>query len=260
MKLCLLLTFCSFFLAFGLNNFETLLHGAAGYSARTACQAILLQGRKFTTTKPYIEELEGIYSTIIDLNVNFTGRYVEAVARIDRPRIAVRGYLTNMGCNLDNQKFNIPETKERKSTDNFKVSYSERVQKVIDEQFANKPIKTRAILVLHNNVLVGERYSEEFTKDSVQIGWGMSKSVLSTLVGIRVKQDKMKVTDFVNAREWNQPNDPRKAITVDHLLRMNSGLKFRETVDPESDLMKMLYISKSHANYAASLPLEKSPG
>jgi CubicO group peptidase (beta-lactamase class C family) len=54
--------------------------------------------------------------------------------------------------------------------------------------------------------------------------------------------------------------DERKSITVNHLLRMTSGLEFQEEYAPLKDATYMLYSSKSTSDYAIKKPLKYSPG
>jgi CubicO group peptidase (beta-lactamase class C family) len=87
----------------------------------------------------------------------------------------------------------------------------------------------------------------------------MSKSVTNALVGILVRQGKLRIKEPAPVPEWQNTGDPRKSITLDHLLRMSSGLKFDETYEPLHDVTDMLYRSYSFAAYAGAKPLEVEP-
>jgi CubicO group peptidase (beta-lactamase class C family) len=118
---------------------------------------------------------------------------------------------------------------------------------------------TRAVLVVHDGRLVGERYAPGFDKNMPLLGWSMSKSVTNALVGILVKQGKLRVRDPAPVPEWQKEGDPRRKVTIDQLLRMSSGLKFDETYEPLHDVTDMLYRSYDFAAYAAGRPLETDP-
>jgi CubicO group peptidase (beta-lactamase class C family) len=126
---------------------------------------------------------------------------------------------------------------------------------------AAHPRRTRAIVVVHRGRLVAERYAEGFTKDTPLLGWSMSKSVANALVGILVRQGKLRLDEAVALPEWHTPGDPRAKITWDHLLRMTSGLEFEEDYsDPLADVTFMLLGVPNAAAFAAAKRLESQPG
>ncbi len=84
------------------------------------------------------------------------------------------------------------------------------------------------MVVVKDGRLVAERYSPGFVKDMPLIGWSMSKSVTSALIGILVGQGKLDVKAPAPVPEWAGASDPRRAITLDHLLRMSPGLEWYE--------------------------------
>jgi hypothetical protein len=59
---------------------------------------------------------------------------------------------------------------------------------------------------------------------------------------------------------WRDADDPRRAITVDHLLRMTSGLALAETHSGFDPLSQMLFLERDMAGYAERAPLEARPG
>ena len=91
------------------------------------------------------------------------------------------------------------------------------------------------------------------------LGWSMSKSVTSALVGILVNAGKLNIEKPAPVAAWQHQDDPRNKITIDQLLRMSSGLEFEEVYGPFKDATYMLYDSKSMADYAAAKPLESEP-
>ncbi|MFQ6037513.1 MAG: serine hydrolase domain-containing protein, partial [Candidatus Aminicenantales bacterium] len=121
--------------------------------------------------------------------------------------------------------------------------------------------RTRAVVVVYNGQIIAERYASGITKDTPLIGWSMTKSVINALVGILVGQGKIALQAPAPVPEWQDPDDPRHAITVDHLLRMSSGLRFIEEYEenPTSDVDIMLFTKPDTAAFAASFPLEAEP-
>jgi CubicO group peptidase (beta-lactamase class C family) len=113
-----------------------------------------------------------------------------------------------------------------------------------DSLFALEPDQgvTYALLVIHHGKLIYERYDAGANPIYMQYSWSMAKSVVHALVGILVGENKIDLNSPVRVPEWQTPDDPRGAITMDQLLRMSSGLAFNEDyVDGEaSDVIPML--------------------
>ncbi|MTI30530.1 serine hydrolase domain-containing protein [Xanthovirga aplysinae] len=118
--------------------------------------------------------------------------------------------------------------------------------------------KTKALLVVHDNQLVVEKYGKGFNKDTKTLGWSMTKSITSALVGILTKQGKLDIHQPLAVEAWKKDN--RKTITLHHLMQMNSGLTWREDYGDISDVTKMLYKKADMGNYALQSSFEKEPG
>jgi len=116
---------------------------------------------------------------------------------------------------------------------------------------------TRAVVVVRDGAIVGERYAEGFTKDTPQLGWSMTKSVTNLLTGRLVLDGTVKVTDDHLRPEWK---DGRSKITIDQLLRMTGGLAWDETYDLGTPITQMLYGESDMAEYVASQELAHPPG
>lgn len=103
-----------------------------------------------------------------------------------------------------------------------------------DDSAHDMPQRARAMVVLHNGQIVGERYAPGFTRDSKLVSWSMGKSITSALIGILLGEGCFKLDDPAPIAAWREPGDPRGEITIAHLLRMSSGLKF-ERVEGDAD-------------------------
>jgi CubicO group peptidase (beta-lactamase class C family) len=124
-----------------------------------------------------------------------------------------------------------------------------------------RPRRTRAVVVVYDGRIVAERYAPGFSLDTPQIGWSMTKSVTGALVGVLVGEGKLALNQPAPVSEWRQSSDPRGAITLDQLLRMNSGLAFDENYGaPLSDVVYMLLGTRDMAAYAIAKPLVAAPG
>lgn len=121
--------------------------------------------------------------------------------------------------------------------------------------------RTRALIVLHQGRLVGERYAPGFGPNSRLEGWSMAKSVLSALVGIRVGQEKLALEQTGLLPEWSASDDPRSQIALRNLLRMDSGLEWVESyTDVTGDPATMLFGAPGAAAVAARRPAIDEPG
>ncbi|MDA8140431.1 MAG: serine hydrolase [Desulfobacteraceae bacterium] len=138
-----------------------------------------------------------------------------------------------------------------------------RLQKALDAAFTEpgpeKKRNTRAVVVVYHGRLIAERYAPGFDKDMPLLGWSMAKSVTNALVGILVQEGRFDPLRPAPVPEWRSPGDPRRRITLDQLLRMSSGLAFKEVYAPLFDATTMLYDSYDFAAYAAGRPLAGPP-
>ncbi|NKI32293.1 serine hydrolase [Muricauda sp. DJ-13] len=120
------------------------------------------------------------------------------------------------------------------------IDYS-KLEKAISLAFSNPEVqKTRTLLVLYKGHLIGEKYEEGFTKDTPILGWSMTKSILATCYGVLQNQGKINMDWPAPIAEWK--DDERKEITLNHLLRMQSGLEWSEDYSGISDVTKMLFL------------------
>ncbi|SKB64851.1 serine hydrolase domain-containing protein [Maribacter arcticus] len=117
----------------------------------------------------------------------------------------------------------------------------DKLEVAFSNAFKDSEQKTRTLLVVHKNQIIGERYLRGFSKDTKILGWSMTKSILSTLYGILEYQGKMKI-DFKPFSEEIRMKSPKQNITIDHLLRMQSGLAWDENYFKISDVTRMLFL------------------
>lgn len=137
----------------------------------------------------------------------------------------------------------------------------EAMLKVFFEHHPERPRRTRAVVVVYDGKIISEHYAPGFSKNTLLLGWSMTKSVTNALVGILVGQGKLSIYDPASVPEWKEPGDPRGDITLDQLLRMSSGLKFFEAYaeNPLSDVSTMLFHKPDTGAFAANMPLETEP-
>lgn len=83
---------------------------------------------------------------------------------------------------------------------------------------------TTALVIVHNGRIVRERYADGFGIHTPQRTWSVAKSIAATIVGAAVQRGEVDVTAPAAIANWQHEGDPRRAITLDHLLHMASGL------------------------------------
>ncbi|MEZ5874313.1 MAG: serine hydrolase [Hyphomicrobiales bacterium] len=135
------------------------------------------------------------------------------------------------------------------------------IDAIFSEPDPARPRNTRALVVVHGGRIVAERYASGFDDAMPLIGWSMTKTLVNALVGLRVKDGTLALEDDALLPEWRSADDPRRAITLNELMRMTSGLQFDEDYSNNlSDVAQMLYVHGNAARFAASKPVVHPPG
>ena len=89
--------------------------------------------------------------------------------------------------------------------------------------------QTKAVVVLHDGQLIAERYAKGYGPETPIWVHSVTKSVTQALIGVLVRQGRLRLDQPAPIAAWASAADPHHAITVDQLLRMDSGLPFDET-------------------------------
>lgn len=118
--------------------------------------------------------------------------------------------------------------------------------------------RTRAVVILHQGKLIAERYALTISPSTPLLGWSMTKSVTNAMIGLLVKDSLLHTDQTALLEEWI--HDDRKNITLDNLLRMSSGLQFKEDYTTPSDATTMLFRTKGAGAFAAHSKLSSPPG
>lgn len=118
--------------------------------------------------------------------------------------------------------------------------------------------RTTAVLVIHHDTLVAEKYASAFDKTTPLAGWSMTKSILNAFVGLMVQNGKLDPSNNRLFREWDQ--DERSKITLHDLLQMQSGLTWEEDYTKVCDVTKMLYDSPNVTDIPKTAQAEFTPG
>ncbi len=124
---------------------------------------------------------------------------------------------------------------------------------------------TKAIVVLKDGQIVAERYADGYGIDTPALGFSATKSVISALTGILVRQGKLALDRPAPVAAWQNAGDPRHAITLDHLLRHTAGLAIGNSLQASlgaalEPVNRMKFMESDMARYAESIELATPPG
>jgi CubicO group peptidase (beta-lactamase class C family) len=242
----------------------------SAFTAKYLCSAVFVGGRDPDQTARV--DLPAFRSAVLSL-VNWDVGAANGTTTADIVGIGRRQarYRPGLGCTvaIDRTPADVPVappvTSEPANGFPPRVPTPPALEKVIEAAFSEPdpghPRRTRALLVIRRGQTLAERYAPGYSAQSRFIGWSMSKSVMSALVGVLVAQQRLALEAMAPVPEWSDPGDSRHAITLDQLLHMSSGMEFDEDYDnPLSDVVWMLYGTGDGAAFAAGKPLAASPG
>ncbi|HYH16106.1 MAG TPA: serine hydrolase, partial [Flavisolibacter sp.] len=251
----------------------------SGYGAKNMASAIYLQHRKPADILK--EDLGSFPLSLGTFTVNEADSSVTGSVWGFAKRKAI--YRKGLGCTLINdyseadirsQQFALPAARPT-YTDSLAWPYGDRVSdtlpKLVNKDLLQKaiinamqatvegkPAYTRSVLVVYDGKIVGEQYAPGFDKNTVMLGWSMSKSLTSALIGVLVKAGKLSVDAPAPVPEWKGTD--KEGITLKHLLQQTSGLDFEEDYANPSEVTNMLFKKGDMAAYTAQLPLKHKPG
>lgn len=230
----------------------------SSYDAKTVCSCMFVSGRNLDNIKQ--EDLYAVpFATI---KVDETNKTVTSNIYGFAETKAI--YRKGLGCTLVNElseeeirnQPSIPSadtlTENILITNDFGKIDQIALEKSINEAFVEKDpkniIRTRAIVVLQDGKLIAEKYAPNIKIETPLLGWSMTKSVTNAMIGLLVKDGKLDIKKPAPITEWQ--SDERKKITIDHLLRMSSGLDFEENYASPSDATQMLFRKKGAGAFA----------
>jgi len=227
----------------------------SAYNSKTVCSCHFVSGRELENIK------EEEFKVVPYLNVNVDETLKTVTTKLFGFIETKAIYRKGLGCTLVNE---ISEEEIRKqptiSTNDSLVEnitteekgIQQALKQVVDDTFVEKNperlLQTRAVVVLQNGKIISEKYAKNITQNTPLIGWSMTKSVTNAMIGMMVKDGKLDIFKPAPIAEWQK--DERKNITIDHLLRMSSGLDFDEIYTKTSDATTMLFRAKGAGAFA----------
>jgi len=131
------------------------------------------------------------------------------------------------------------------------------------EEFLSET-ETEGLLVIHNDTIIYESYLKGLEPDESHISWSVSKSFISTLLGIAVDRGMLRVEDMVVEHLPEFKGTGYEMANVENLLQMSSGVRFVEDYgDFYSDINRFgrtFAMGSSFKDFALSLDSEREPG
>ena len=266
---------------------------AAGYKAMMLCSAIAnaeLNGTTRTPESVHEWELTGIQAPLDDIVRELSYEIVRTDAGHLRhvrvtwtddmpPRVARHdsGFgCVNMPIGTDPEEFKLAlEVMPRANTDQAEGSVGSKAsslpvhEAVLSEKrkrllssnaFAGgygEGARTTAVVVLKDGAIVLEDYYQGFDRNTPQRTWSVAKSIAATLVGAAVQSGEACVKAVMPTQMTKGAIEPRRDVTVDHLLRMASG-RYSDTPGNRTD--PLYWGGTTVDERAANWPLVHQPG
>ena len=245
-----------------------------GFSAKSVCSCTFEAGRDLESIEAGDNDIDLV--NYANNKINFDKKSVTSTVFGLKPRKAI--YKDGLGCIL------IPAGENEKITfkPNRKISQSSlpypygnepekdtlfnnvdkkllkmAVENAFDCEGYEEVKRTRAVLVLYKDQVIGEKYSPGFSRETKLLGWSMTKSITSAVLGVLEKQEKISLNQNNLFAAWE--NDNRSKITLNNLLQMNSGLEWNEDYNNISDVTKMLFLAEDMSRAQLNKPLVGKP-
>ena len=238
-----------------------------GIGAKLLCSAVYVSGFDKAQAFADLEQYSPLLR-YLDVEYNDSARSVQA-SLFGMGRTTAR-YLPGLGCANEYPGETARDTLQpqplvhldsRWPHGNRVDSIAPDTQALIESIVAEdnlEDLNTRALLVVHQGQIVAEAYAQGAGPNTPLIGWSMSKSLTSVMLGNLVLRGKLDLNQRPVFAQWAQDN--RRDISLRDMLRMSDGLAFSERYSPGDDVTLMLFTQASATDYAMARPLEHPPG
>jgi CubicO group peptidase (beta-lactamase class C family) len=268
--------------AYAIHDSWVLLPIITGYGAKYMCSAVFIAGHNEQKLRQ--EDLDFFPITYATFTINYSDLSVSGsvfgfaqskaiyrnglgatlINELTEKQIRAQTFRTAIPLDINQDTIPWPMG-DKIADDSFpsninQTQLEDAINYLFIERDVTKLIRTRAVVVVYDRKLIAEQYAPGFTRRSKFLGWSMTKSIISALIGILVNNRKLNIDEPAPVPEWNNTDDPRHAITIKNLLQQTSGLNFKEDYYSKSDVTHMLFGASDMAAFAASRPLKNKPG
>lgn len=131
------------------------------------------------------------------------------------------------------------------------------------ERIAQPGLEPDSVLIVRNGHVISEAAFAPYEPGFVHDLRSVTKSVLGTLVGIALEQGRIPALGqpvMPYFAEHGVPDPRQRAMTVEHLLDMRAGIRWREwPYDVQSDVLRMA-ASPDWVRYILDQPVRDQPG
>jgi len=122
-----------------------------------------------------------------------------------------------------------------------------------------------SVVVVKNDAVIAEGYFNGFARDSLHDVRSASKSVTSALAGIAIDQGLFGLDDTLAQHipqfdSHTNMDDRKRAITIRHLLHMNSGLDCDDWNSSSPGNEERMYDSPDWVRFILNLRMARAPG
>ena len=162
--------------------------------------------------------------------------------------------------------------------DDYKIFYNRQVPAGTDYEIPNavaynkkelpstlshtlSTTKTVAFLVIKNDSVVQEHYWNGYTRNSYSGSFSVAKSIISALVGIAIKEGKIKSVDEpVGNYLPDFKNGLAAQLTIKHLLMMSSGSSWDESYSSATSITTEGYYGFDIDKTMSGIKIVEQPG
>lgn len=243
-----------------------------GFAAKNMCSCVYEAGREPESVIALDNNFDPVNQATYDLEPGQKSASAEVFGFKKRTAVFSEG----LGCTLlppDAKTADLPQIIPQREQSMVDAPYPFGSQKPRDTVFPevdhrqleealknafSEAHKSRAVVVIYKDHLIAERYATGFSEDTKLLGWSMTKSITSAVLGVLHRQGRIFLQQDHLFPEWN--NDRRAAITLNDLLQMNSGLAWEEDYTKISDVTKMLFLAENMGEVQLRKELEAEPG
>ena len=244
---------------------------AVGFAAKQLCSLVYVSGLEPEKAKAlYIDAMLAAFGC--EVTVDYDDAQRKVTVTCPGPYAAAAELRAGIGATITTElkkgtklpEVELPEVQDvplkKASSEVLAKNFDQRmVEAALDKAFAPDH-NTLAAVVLHDGKLVAEKYADGITSTMPLPGWSISKSLTATFIGMLVKAGKLDIYQSGIVPEWRNHTDGGERVTLDHLLRMTSGLDVIEDqsgTDPNSG---MIFVEPDAAAFAAGRGLRFPPG
>ena len=229
------------------------LHVASSLTAHELCSVTFVEGQDPDQVfHEYLQPFIGVPVVANRLHYVVDRERQEVSARVGSRFSARAAYAEGRGCTVMTESARVPAPITLEpvvfADAPLPVALDPRLAGPIDRAFT---ADRRAILIVHDGAIVGERYAPGYSAGTRLQSWSMAKSIINAMIGILVRDGKLAVDVPV-------PGLPN-GITVDSLLRQTSGQPFGSSNSGFDQSSRMQFLEPDTAAFAAT-SFEGKPG